>query len=91
MRAYSREEAFTMANCIMKHDYLHNAALSMRAGYPIYSNDFGEWISDLGTRLEVNTDNGRKTTNIFIYERTLEADGFTFDTVRGVWLMKGGR
>ena len=49
--------------------YNKDEEASSKAGYPIYTNDFGEQISDLGNRIEINT--GRKMLIIWISQKTL--------------------
>ena len=75
MKATSRAEAWQMANEIFPTDYMKDEGASSRAGYDIYRNgggwclhpieNYNQWISDLGNRLEINLDNG-KTINIWI-------------------------
>lgn len=69
MTVKTREDAWVVANLMMKHDYMHDTERSKNAGYPVYftSQKGGdEWISDLGDRLEVNQ--GGNSTNIWIEE-----------------------
>ncbi len=49
--------------------YNKDEEASSKAGYPIYTNDFGEQISDLGNRIEINT--GRKMLIIWISQKTM--------------------
>ena len=62
-------DAWAIANMMMKHDYIHDAERSSNAGYPIYfTTEKGgdEWISDLTDRLEVNQ--GATSTSIWILD-----------------------
>jgi predicted membrane-bound spermidine synthase len=63
----SREKAWMEADKIFPTDYTLDSFLSSRSGYNVFVGAFGDWISDLGTRLEVNFRNG-KSVNIFIDE-----------------------
>lgn len=56
----------TARGLIDNKPYNHNPEKSERAGYNIYDFD-GGWISDLGTKLEVNFNNG--TTYSVVIER----------------------
>ena len=70
MTAKNREEAWKMADTIFPTDYMKDDLASSAAGYPIYKSTAEgneSWISDLGCRLEVNTDDG-KTVNVWIEE-----------------------
>jgi hypothetical protein len=68
MRANSIEQAWNMANNIIKGDYEKDYNRSQKAGYDIYvSNSGKEWISDLGNRLEVNREDGT-SVNIWVEE-----------------------
>lgn len=63
----NRQEAFKVAGALFPTDYEIDSVASANAGYDIYRHGIIEqdaWISDLGSRLEVNV-NG-KTTNIWI-------------------------
>jgi hypothetical protein len=72
MKAKTKDEAFLVANSIMVGDYEYDTILSKRCGYPIYKGIYrNEWISDLGVRLEVNTEDG-KSINIWIHQPTLK-------------------
>ena len=55
--AYSEEEAWNIANQIFPTDYEYDAALSARAGYPVYPSTCSDYrfakINDLNARLEV--------------------------------------
>ena len=65
----SVKTAWDKANEIFPGDYLHDAELSERAGYPIYMSTVKgsmDHISDLGCRLEVNI--GAESINIWIKE-----------------------
>lgn len=74
MKITSTKEAWSIADSIISGDYIHDNNRSQRAGYDIYisTNGSGEWISDLGTRLEVNKADGT-SINIWI-EQTEEKD-----------------
>lgn len=68
MKATTIKEAWSLANEIFPTDYMKNDEKSDRAGYDIYESTLdgsGAWISDLGSRLEINLDGGR-TVNIWI-------------------------
>lgn len=90
MKVTTKEKAWNEANKLMLYDYDYDAYKSRMAGYPIYSNDNGEWISDLGGRLEVNyypnsNHRGIKTINIWIVS-DLETSGFHKNAL-GIWVM----
>lgn len=59
--AYSKNEAWNIANSIFPTDYEYDQILTMNAGYPIYGTTVIDrpfiWISDLNNRLELNLDN----------------------------------
>lgn len=64
------KEAWAKADIIFPTDYMKDEAKSARAGYDIYYSTAAgvhAWISDLGSRLEVNLADG-STVNIFIEE-----------------------
>lgn len=68
MTVSSREIAWEKANIIFPTDYAKDERRSERAGYDIYyttAQGVNAWISDLGSRLEVNLENG-ETVDIFI-------------------------
>ena len=70
MKAKSIKEAWQIADEIFPTDYMKDDSLSEAAGYDIYkSTAYGvnAWICDLGSRLEVNLDNG-ETVNVWIDE-----------------------
>ena len=76
-KQFTREEAWREADKLFPTDYMKDEVKSERAGYPIYvstadGND--SWISDLGTRLEVNviSSSYHSTTNILIKEEEPE-------------------
>lgn len=74
MTVANKEQAFTIANGLVHHDYDYDVQRSKKAGYPIYFTTMpgiNEWISDLGNRLEVNLCNGR-TFNIWVKDYTEE-------------------
>lgn len=92
MKATSRAEAWQMANEIFPTDYMKDEGASSRAGYDIYRNgggwclhpieNYNQWISDLGNRLEINLDNG-KTINIWIEIPVAEfTEGQIADTLK---------
>ena len=63
-------DAWEMANKFFPTDYELDKHASDRAGYNVYSSTkagCNAWISDLGTRLELNFENG-ETMNIWIEE-----------------------
>ena len=69
MKVKSIQEAWDAVSKIFPYDYMKDESASQKAGYPIYYSTASEhpnnWISDLGTRLEVNFENG-KSENIWI-------------------------
>ena len=76
----NRDEAWQKARNIFPFDYEHDELSSKNAGYPVYratceSNN--SWISDLGTRLELNIVDGKdrecNTINIWINDRKYTA------------------
>jgi hypothetical protein len=69
MKAASVKEAWNIADGIISGDYIHDGYRSQRAGYDVYvsTNGSGEYISDLGNRLEVNKADGT-SVNIWIEE-----------------------
>lgn len=66
---FTREAAWDEVNKIFPYDYEKDELSSKNAGYPIYrcvvAEHFYNWISDLGDRLEVNTEDG-KSVNVRI-------------------------
>ena len=79
---HSAEEAWQKANEIFPTDYEQDGAASARAGYPIYCTTrqgFTAWISDLGTRLELNLPE-LETVNIWIEEEEEEETEETEET-----------
>lgn len=67
---HSTEEAWRTAASIFPTDYSRDSLRSQNAGYDIYhstADGVSAWISDLGTRLEVNLPNG-ETVNVWIDE-----------------------
>lgn len=48
---------------------------SENAGYPVYVNGAGEWVSDLNTRLEINLGDG-DTINVWL-EEEIDAENMT--------------
>lgn len=69
MTVKSIQEAWNEVNKMFPYDYEKDEQSSENAGYPIYRATAAEhknnWISDLGDRLEVNTEDG-KSVNIWI-------------------------
>ena len=69
MKVKSIQEAWDVVSKIFPYDYMKYESASQKAGYPIYYSTASEhpnnWISDLGTRLEVNFENG-ESENIWI-------------------------
>ena len=53
IKVTSKYEAWKVVNGYLGEVELDNEA-SERAGYEIYKNDKGEWVSDLGSRFEIN-------------------------------------
>lgn len=69
MIAKTRDEAWAMASTAFPTDYELDIASSDVAGYPIWRStvkDNGSWISDLGTTLEVNLQEGNRIRTIRI-------------------------
>ena len=90
MKVRNYDEAWKEASKLTKYDFDYDIAKSKACGYPVYSNDAGEWISDLGTRLEVNAypKEGKQyihTTNIWIV-KDLETSGFHKNAL-GIWVL----
>jgi len=72
MKVASRRDAWKIANMIFPTDYQRDNGASERAGYPIYYTtavDMNAWISDLGSRLELNMPDGN-SLNIWIDSQT---------------------
>lgn len=71
------QEAWDEVNRIFPYDYEKNENASANAGYSIYYSTSSEhpnnWVSDLGTRLEINTEDG-KSVNIWIEADELQSD-----------------
>lgn len=69
MKVSSIQEAWDVVSKMFPYDYMKDESSSQKAGYPIYRSTANEhpdnWISDLGTRLEVNFETG-KTENVWI-------------------------
>jgi len=69
MKVNSIEAAWDKVNELFPFDYVKDEESSKRAGYPIYrptaTDHINNWISDLGCRLEINTEDG-KLVIIFI-------------------------
>lgn len=53
IKVTSKYEAWKVVNGYLGETKLDEEA-SERAGYEIYKNDKGEWVSDLGSRFEIN-------------------------------------
>lgn len=66
IKVSSKSEAWKVAKGYLGETKLDEKA-SERAGYEIYKNDKGEWVSDLGSRLEIVTVDGG-TVNVWIDE-----------------------
>lgn len=65
----TRDESWNKVNEIFPTDYELDIASSDVAGYPIWRStvkDNGSWISDLGTTLEVNLQEGNRIRTIRI-------------------------
>lgn len=73
MKVMSIEEAWKKVDEIFPYDYEKDEHSSSNAGYPIYRSTAldhqNNWISDLGTSLEVNTED-RKSERIWIEQNT---------------------
>ena len=54
IKVTSKSEAWKVAKGYLGETTLDMGA-STRAGYEIYQNDKGEWVSDLGSRFEITT------------------------------------
>lgn len=54
IKVTSKYEAWKVVNGYLGETKLDEEA-SERAGYEIYKNDKGEWVSDLGSRFEITT------------------------------------
>ena len=68
MKVTTTKEAWTKADELFPTDYIKDERASAAAGYDIFRSTLegcNAWISDLGTRLEVNLENG-ETVNIWI-------------------------
>lgn len=77
----SRDAAWQKAKSIFPFDYERDEQSSQNAGYPVYratrESNNNSWISDLGTRLELNIVDGKdrecSTINIWINDRKYTA------------------
>lgn len=83
IRVNSVKDAWKVANQLFPTDYAKDEKLSQRAGYPIYCSTLlgcNSWISDLGTSLELNIEDGKKnsTTRIFIEDEPVVLEKITF-------------
>ena len=69
MKATSRTEAFWKADMLFPGDYEKDEKASANAGYTILRGTRcpQSWISDLGTRLEVNVVNDEETKTFTIW------------------------
>ena len=74
-------EAWAKADEIIPTDYNKNESKSARAGYDIYEGINGDYICDLGNRLEVNLATG-KTVNIWIDTTPQFSEGQIEDALR---------
>ncbi len=79
--AENRDEAWKMAQQVFGCDWEEDAGASNGAGYPIYrgTSDARCWISDLGSRLELNMADG-STINIWLED----AKTYTAAEVKGI-------
>lgn len=69
-------EAWSKAAEIMPTDYEYDTYRSNRAGYGVYystADGVCAWVSDLGSRLEVNLPSG-ESVNVWIVEESTEAE-----------------
>lgn len=65
IKVTSKSEAWKVAKGYLGETAFDSEA-SKRAGYSIYQNDKGEWVSDLGSRLEITT--RTETVNVWFYD-----------------------
>lgn len=96
MKVNSISEAWKEVNKLFPYDYMKDEESSERAGYPIYRATAAEhqnnWISDLGTSLEINTEDGKSQriwieANIYIL-MNLMSTSLTLLSLQKVMLMK---
>lgn len=76
MRVRTKEEAWILASRLFPTDYVLDADRSEVSGYMVYTStndNVNTWISDLGSRLELNYPDG-KTENIWIGEEEEKKD-----------------
>ncbi|WP_270368443.1 hypothetical protein [Eubacterium ramulus] len=76
MRVRTKEEAWILASRLFPTDYVLDADRSEVSGYMVYTStndNVNAWISDLGSRLELNYPDG-KTENIWIGEEEEKKD-----------------
>ena len=69
IEVFNRKQAWDVANAIFPTDYRKNERGSQNAGYPVFESTaegVEDWISDLGTSLELNLQGGKKTVRIHI-------------------------
>lgn len=80
MKAKNTKEAWKIVDELFPTDYAEDPAASAKAGYKVFRSTLPgcpAWISDLGDRLEVNTEEGSVNVWIDEEEATEEAEGFT--------------
>ena len=75
IKVSSRLEALGIARAYLG-DTKKDESASNKAGYPICKNISGEWVSDLGNRLELNFADGH-TQNIWIEDELKGIERFT--------------
>ncbi len=78
MKAKSRKAAWGIVDKLFPTDYMKDERASERAGYSIFKSTLdgcGAWISDMTTRLEVNTEDGQ-TVTVWIEEESESVCGF---------------
>lgn len=74
MKAIGIKAAWKLVDELTTSDYMYNAESSQRAGYSVYTSTRKgccEYVCDLGTRLEVNLEDGR-SINIWIEQPAAE-------------------
>lgn len=74
MKANGIKAAWKIVDELTTSDYMYDAARSQRAGYSVYTSTrkgCDEYVCDLGTRLEVNLEDGR-SINIWIEQPVAE-------------------
>jgi hypothetical protein len=77
MKATNKQKAWEIADSIIDGDYMKDDNRSLKAGYDILVStaNNGEWISDLGTRLEINKADGT-SVNVWIEDKETEVENF---------------